>query len=342
MDGSKERRVAVVTTKRGLKTIDERALNRLLDSVPQDVTRDFIKKQLPPLSKVRTPIRLNDAKNSPKFISSIVKELGLLDEPSMERRYNLCLGYFRHRRFAINTVNRYLKLLRKHGLFGDGEDIKYQKPDSAVFNTQKHTRIVDKESYVKFINHMNAEVTKFNAPVLMAFYTGLRTTEILQTTVYHLYQLTVRSTVVDIKRKNTSPKKKSILWTPIYTSHFLKFIDVLAALYKNELTVFLTINIDLRLFNLSPSTLVNRMSSIFISVTGNSLPHGYGVHGNRTTVASIMYDSAPNLVAVQKYLQHANLSSTHRYVRADIKSLARQFNRITQEHFKDVTEIMTG
>jgi hypothetical protein len=53
-----------------------------------------------------------------------------------------------------------------------------------------------------------------------------------------------------------------------------------------------------------------------------------------------MLDSAPNLVAVQKYLQHGNLSSTHRYVRADIKSLAQQFNRITQEHFKDVVDIV--
>lgn len=333
-------RTKITTTKRSLKTIDENVLNRLLDSVPLDANEDIIKKQLPPLSKTRIPIKLNDSKNSPKFIRSIVKELGLLDEPCEIRRYNLCLGFFRHRQYSINTVDRYLKLLREHGLFGDGEGIKYQKPDSAVFNTQKHTRIVDKETYSAFINNMNSNLSKFNAPLLLAFYTGLRTTEILQITTYHLHQLTVRSTIVDVKRKNTSPKKKLILWTPIYTSHLFKFIDTLAILYKDELSVFLSTDIDIRLFNLSPSTLVNRMSAIFTSVTGNSLPHGYGVHGNRTTVSSIMYDSAPNLVAVQKYLQHRNITSTHRYVRADAKSFAGQFNRITKEHFKDVIDIL--
>ncbi|MGI4816550.1 MAG: tyrosine-type recombinase/integrase [Janthinobacterium lividum] len=333
-------RSKITTTKRGLKIIDERALNRLLDSVPLDANRDFIKKQLPPLSKTRIPIKLNDSKNSPKFIRSIVKELGLLDEMCEIRRYDLCLGFFRHRQYSLNTVHRYLKLLRKHGLFGDGEDTKYQIPDSTVFNNQKHTRIIDKETYIKYINNMNSNFSKFNAPLLLAFYTGLRTTEILQITTYHLQQLTVRSTTIDVKRKNTSPKKKSLLWTPIYASHLLKFIDALTILYKDELSAFLTTQIDIRLFNLSPSTLLNRMSAIFTSVTGYSLPHGYGVHGNRTTVASIMYDSTPNLVAIQKYLQHRNISSTHRYVRADAKSLARQFNRITKEHFKDAMDIL--
>jgi len=234
------------------------------------------------------------------------------------------------------ALNRYLKLLRKHGLFGNREMLKYQKPDPAVFNTYKHTRIVDKDTYISFINHMNSNLSKFNAPILLAFYTGLRTTEILQITTYNLHQLTVRSTVVDVKRKNTSLKKKSILWTPIYTSHLLKFIDALAGLFKIELSSFLVSNIDIRLFNLSPSTLVNRMSALFTMSTGNVLPYGFGIHGNRTTVSSIMYDSAPNFIAVQQYLQHSNLSSTHRYVRADVRSLAKQFNRITEEHFKDI------
>ncbi|CAI6374999.1 unnamed protein product [Macrosiphum euphorbiae] len=240
----------------------------------------------------------------------------------------------------MNTVNRYLKLLTKHGLFGDGEKITYLKPELAVFSTQKHTRIVDKDTYIKFINYMNGSLSKFNAPLLFSFYTGLRTTEILQITTYQLHQLIVRSSVVDVKRKNTSVKKTSILWTPIYTSHLLKFIDAMADLYKIEISAFLSSKIDVRLFNLSPSTLVNRMSAVFVASTGTGLPHGFGVHGNRTTVSSIMYDSAPNLVAVQKYLQHSHLSSTHRYVRADVKTLAKQFDRITQEHFKDVIGIL--
>jgi len=95
---------AISINKRSLKTIDELTLNKLLDSLPADVNQDFIKRQLPPLSKTRVHIKLNDSENSPKFICSLVKDLGLLDEPSMMRRYDLCLGFFRHRRYSINTV----------------------------------------------------------------------------------------------------------------------------------------------------------------------------------------------------------------------------------------------
>lgn len=326
--------------KPGLRSIDEETLNNLLDSIPKDVSRDFIRKRLPTPSNKRVFVRINDYANLPRFVYTLVQELSLLDEPDTVRRFDICIGYMRVRDYSINTINRYLKLLRKHGVFGDGKAIQYLKCDPTLFKNQKHTRIVDKSVFIKFINYLSNNFTKFTAPLLMSVYTGLRTTEILQFNTVHLKQLINKTTIVDIKRKSTSPQKKIILWKPNYIKPFNDFVKQLHLLYKIEYNTFENTNIDVRLFNASPRTLVNREHSLFFRATGQKLPFGYGIHGNRTTMASIMYDMAPNLVAIKNFLQHKNLSSTRKYVRADICSLERQFDRITSEHFKDVLEAL--
>lgn len=326
--------------KPGLRAIDEETLNKLLDSIPKDVSRDFIRKKLPEPSNKRVSVRINDHDNLPRFVNTIVVELALLDEPDVVRRFDICVGYMRIRDYSINTINRYLKLLRKHGVFGDGTAIQYLKCDPTLFKHQKHTRIIDKLVFIKFINYLSNNFTKLTAPLLMAVYTGLRTTEILQFNTVHLKQLINKTIIVDIKRKNTSPRKKITLWKPNYIKQFNDFIIQLHLLYKTEYDTFNNKNIDVQLFNVSPRTLINREHTLFFRATGQKLPHGYGIHGNRTTMSSIMYDMAPNLVAIKNFLQHKNLSSTRKYVRADICSLEKQFDRITSEHFKDVLEAL--
>lgn len=330
-----------VAQRAGLKSLDERVLNKLLDSVPADAARDFLKKKLPEPSNRRAKITLGTHREAPKFLQTIITELGLLDEPDAVRRYDLCLGYFRCRRYAANTVCRYLKTMRQYGLFGDGESIKHLKFDSALFYSEKHTRLVDRAAYGKFVTYMLQHFSKFNAPLLLSFYTGLRTSEILQFTVYHLQQLTIQSPVVDVRRKNTSRNKQDVLWKPVYNAHLIGFVGKLKRLYADEFEAFTVAKTDVRLFLITPKTLVNRMNVSFLNATGRKLPEGFGVHGNRTTVASIMYDTAPNLIAVQNYLQHRNASSTRRYVRADVKELASQFDRITAEHFDKTLESLT-
>lgn len=326
--------------KPGLRAINEETLNNLLDSIPKDIAHDFIRKKLPTPSNKRVAVRLNDFVSLPRFVKTLVVELALLDEPDIVRRFDICVGYMRVRDYSINTINRYLKLLRKHGIFGDGTAIQHLKCDSTLFKNQKHTRIVDKFVFIKFINYLSNNFTKFSAPLLMSIYTGLRTTEILQFNTIHLKQLINKTTIVDIKRKNTSLSKKIVFWQPNYIKQFNDFIKQLHLLYKIEYDTFENTNIDVRLFNVSPRTLVNREQTLFFRATGQKMPFGYGIHGNRTTMASIMYDTTPNLVAVKAFLQHKNLSSTRKYVRADICSLERQFDRITSEHFKDVLETL--
>lgn len=324
--------------KPGLRAINERALNDLLDSIPKDASDNFIRKQLPIPSNARAIVRLNDFVHLPRFLKTVVSELSLLDEPDVIRRFNICVGYMRVRDYSIHTINRYLKLLRKHGVFGSGDEIEYLKCDPTLFKSQKHIRIVDKDAFITFINYMSQNFTKFMAPLLFSIYTGLRTTELLQLTTFHLKQLLEKTIIVNIKRKNTSPRKKIILWKPNYIKQFNDFVIQLKILYKNEYDTFQNKQFDIRLFNMTPRTLVNREQAVFFKATGKKLPFGYGVHGNRTTMASIMYDTTPNLVAVKNFLQHENLSSTRKYVRADIRSLEKQFDRITAEHFKDILE----
>lgn len=81
------------------------------------------------------------------------------------------------------------------------------------------------------------------------------------------------------------------------------------------------------LFLLTPSGLVRRMQSVFFRATGQRLPYGFGIHGNRTTAASLMVARNPNLISVSKFLQHKSLRTTRQYVRADVINLRKKFNQ---------------
>lgn len=336
--------------KPGLRTIDENNLNELLNLLPKDAVRTYFRKRLPKPNTERYAIRYYEDKPLPQFLQNMIVTLRLDDEPDPQIRYNVCLAYCRMHKYSYNTVIRYMNLMLKHKIFSTNNDVNQElrklSPDPLAFKHNIHNRMVDRNLYQKFINYMKNNFNKFTAPLLFAVLTGLRTTEILQLTTHHLKQLHDKRQVIDLKRKNTTNgfhKKRNgnfekddddddeeeslILWKPIYSDTFVQFIENIIQLYKDEYSVYEKDGISIQLFLLTPSGLVYRMQSIYFKATNHRLPFGFGIHGNRTVLASLMYSNSNNLVSTSNFLQHKSLETTKKYIRADVINLRKCFNQ---------------
>lgn len=321
--------------KPGVRRIDENKLNSLLDTVSAEEAAKIIQRVLPEPSKKR-PVRRR-ALQPPvtKAVNSIVTDLSLLDEPDYERRAKMFIGYCRVRNYALNTVIRYFSIARQNGVFGPAGAVSI-KPDPSAFTGRTHTRIVSTENFTRLFKYLLDRWSEYTAPLLVAFYTGLRTMEILQFTGFTLYQLQTRQLTVNVKRKQTVINDEPIYWRPVYTTHLQTFIDKLVELYSAEYAAYTDSSITVGLFYVTPKTLANRIRLAYYKANGSSPPLGFGIHSCRNMLASIMAETSKNLPAIQLFLQHESVTTTKRYIKTDFKYIRDQFNRITNREFTNV------
>lgn len=325
--------------------IDEEKLNYAMKNVCYGSFNKIISK------KKFTPNK--ESKKSKRKISptvtKIISELELEDENDYEERIksftNCCKNY------SKNTMIKYFNEAKSLGLFGESVFI----PDYNQFVGKTHTRIVEPKDFMKFISFLIENFNEYNAPLLVAYYTGLRNKEILQFSLFTLYQLSNRLTFIHIVRKNTKPKtdqyesnEKSEIdeslinyWKPVYNSELCKFIDDLINLYKNEYEEYL-INkkLNMSLFYITPKTLVARQKSQYFKAVKKQLPYGFGIHGYRTEMASILSKYTQNLPAIQQYLQHKDINTTILYIKQRFNSMHKEFDRLTNIEYSYITSCL--
>lgn len=156
---------------------------------------------------------------------------------------------------------------------------------------------------------------------------------------------------VDLKRKNTlkpqhrqlsknnktndnseddddDEEAKIVSWKPVYTDGFVQFIQNMIQLYQEQYNVYKTNTISVQLFLLTPCGLVYRMRSIYFKAKNYRLPFGFGIqYGNRIVLATLMYANSNNLTSTNTFLQHKSLTTTKKYIRADVINLRKRFNQ---------------
>lgn len=319
----------------GVRRIDENKLNSLLDTVPADEAAKIIQRALPTPSKKRFVTRRTSPLPLTKTVNSIVTKLSLLDEPDFENRAKMFIGYCRVRNYALNTTVRYFKIAQQNGAFGPPGAVSI-RPDPSAFTGRTHTRIVSTENFTRTFKYLLNRWSEYTAPLLVAFYTGLRTMEILQFTGFTLYQLQNRQPSVNVKRKQTVISDEPVYWRPVYTTHLTMFIDRLTELYGDEYEAYTRSSISVGLFYVTPKTLANRLRLAYYKANGSSPPLGFGIHSCRNMLASIMAETTKNLPAIQLFLQHQSVKTTERYIKTDLKYIRDQFNRITDQEFANV------
>lgn len=319
----------------GVRRIDERRLNALLDGVPAAEAVKIVRRALPRPSAKRTVVRTSRACRS-KAVNGIVTGLRLLDEPDYERRAKIFIGYCRVRGYAVNTVKRYFMLARQAGAFGPPGAVSI-RPDPSVFTGRTHTRVVSEADFAGLFRYLRERWSEYTAPLLVACYTGLRTMEILQFTGFTLHQLAARQPTVNVKRKQTAINGDDpIFWRPVYTTHLQTFVKRLVELYRAEYEAYGSGAVNVSLFYVTPKTLANRIRLAYYKANGTCPPLGFGVHSCRNMLASAMAETSRCLPAMQTFLQHKSMTTTARYVKTDLKYVREQFDSITGRTFADV------
>jgi len=347
-----------VNTTCSVKKIDEIKLNKLIDDIPNVTLENIIRRKLPAPNRKRLNITALHANNIDKLLpnrlKSIVFELNLLDETSIEQRIKLFIGYCMYRKYSYNTTVNYYSTLRKNGLFGtsdgkndDNSPYNQLKPSKIAFacNGKTHVRIVSIANFKRFVEYLHENISHYSAPILVAIYTGLRTAEILQFSAYTLVQLQEQHNVIAIKRKQTvinnfsdNDKKESVYWEPIYTTYLKQLVGILVNLYETEYNTFKNDKINLNLFMITPKTLANRIKSLYYQATNELVPHGFGIHSCRNMIAMLMAQDSSNVSAIQQFLQHKNMDTTRHYIKADFTHITQEFNRIVNYKLNSVLE----
>lgn len=320
--------------------IDENKLNQVMKTVRYGTFNKIINKKLP------KPDQLNIKKRrkvSPT-VRKIIAALKLTDEPNYDERAKLFIVYCRF--FSKNTIIRYFREAKTLGIFGDSNIV----PEYNNFLGKKHIRIVDPDSFIKFVAYLKSHFNEFNAPMLIAYYTGLRVSEILQFSMNTLYQLSLRHVYINIVRKNTIKKyqykddtkeDEKNYWTPVYNVELCKFIDDLINLYRNSYDDFLkNKKLNRLLFYIKENTAVSRQKSQYFRVIGKTLPHGFGIHGYRTTMATILSEKTKNLPAIKQFLQHANIETTLNYIKVRWTEMGKEFDRLTKLEYSKISSFL--
>lgn len=327
------------TTTSTIRKIDERKLNKHFDSLPDDVVKNMVRKQLPPPSKRRQTIKPQTKVAIPTNIRTATVELGLLDIEDFNTRIGIFTAYCLRKNYSYNTTMKYYWILRRNGLFGTNEDM--LKPDRRAFieSGTLHTRIVSMDKFRILVQHLHDNFNRTTAPLLVAVYSGLRTSEILQFSTYTLYQLKIRSVTVYIKRKQTTVNpehNEPIYWKPVYNSHFNSFVEKLTELFEDEYKCFVEKKLNSQIFPLTPKTLCNRIKSHYYLATKTVAPYGFGIHSCRNMIAMLMSQNTENVSAICNFLQHKHFATTQQYIKADFTYLKNEYNRITDYTLSNV------
>lgn len=327
-----------------IKTYDEGILNASFDTLSHEMLQSMMKKRLPVISKKRHKLCVvTRSKDLAKVLKNIINNIGLLDEHSFEKRVQLFVGYCIYKNYSYNTTMTYFMALKKHGIFGDiNQEIMKPKLLSFVDRGKLHIRIVNMDDFILFVRYLNNNLSRYTAPLLVAAYTVLRSSEILQFSAYTLYQLNDRQSVVVIKLKQTVVKCENpepLYWHPVYNTLLDVFIDNLTKLYTDEYNALIKHKINVKLFYITQPTLANRLKSLYFEATKKIAPHGFGIHSFRNMIAILMAKYTDNIIAIKEQLNHKNINTTMKYIRED-GSTTKEFNRITKKEFAHVRNVL--
>lgn len=313
-----------------LRRIDENKLNSILEVIPNDKLQKIVREPLPKPSKIRKFVE----RKTPTKLKILIRDTAILDEPDYEKRMKLFIGFCRFNKYSYNTTQKYINILKSRNVFGENANEITIKPSRLAFANvgNLHERAITVESFVKLSKHLHENFSKYNAPLLIAIYTGLRTFEILQWMMQVLYQLKMRQEYVSVLRKQTviTVNSEPTYWKPVYTTRFARFIDQLVNLYNEEYAIYLKHGINAKMFNFTPKTLVNRLRQAFFESNGYMAPRGFGIHSCRNMIATIMSNETDNISSIQAFLQHKDVTTTKKYINVDLAFMRKEFDRLTR------------
>ncbi|XP_053206202.1 uncharacterized protein LOC128390498 [Panonychus citri] len=281
-----------------------------------------------------------------RMIKDIFRRLNLLEESNLTKRAVTFIGFCKYRGYSLATTRKYFNEAKRIGVFGENISI---IPDALYFDKHVHQRLISDDVFSKFVSHLQANWSMYTAPLLTAFYTGLRSNEILQIDTKILNQLSERRKIVDIVRKDTRNKTTSVPsvltpnhWKPVYYENFNKFIKSLLVLYEDKYNGYLKHGINSQLFDVSgPSTLVYRMHIEFYKANNFFPPKGFGIHIFRNQIARKLASKCKNIHIIKEWLGHKNIKTTKGYINEYYNNMGKEFDKLTDKHYAEMKNLLS-
>lgn len=199
------------------------------------------------------------------------------------------------------------------------------RPNFDVFELPiKQLRTPNVEEICLIVKYCLANVKndKRTIPLLFAYYTALRSSEICSLTIFHLLQLAEKQPLIRLSRKTNNE------WSVVYYEAFDEFISILVEdNYKLQILTYKKYDIDSMLFDITPRMLGYYLRSIYM-LTVNCVPtYGFGIHVFRYFMATRLAEKGKKELARQ-ILGHVDLRTTDRYVKSNNVELQRQLQFI--------------
>lgn len=174
------------------------------------------------------------------------------------------------------------------------------------------------EALVSFVVSLE-DNNKYKWPILVTFYTGLRSAEVLSMKASTVHELVARATTVNIMRKNGT------LWKPIYYWQFTEFVGKLKEHFNEELEH----SVDSKLFDFTARALHYFIRQYYIMATHEESVLGFGMHAFRYFIASRLLENGDMSLA-QQFLGHKCLASTAHYLKLDDNCFRKKYDQINR------------
>lgn len=262
----------------------------------------------------------------------VVTELNLNEERDVETRALYVIGYLRMKNYTYKTAASYFFELRARNYFGDKCTL---RPKATHFEGKTQMRVVTDKEYQTLFSYLLLNINISNIPLIIGIITGLRGSEILKFDTLTLHELNIQKpTMSSVTRKSTT--RKLINWTPIYAPILMNFVRdyMINLFYKEQYDLFMTKGVNSKLFHIRVDTLTKRFKAAFVLATGTRPPSGFGIHTCRYNTAALIANNTYNLHIIQKFLGHATIEMTTKYLKQNNSNITRVVNECTADIFK--------
>ena len=269
--------------------------------------------------------------NIPNYIQTIIVETRLYDIDDHDERAKTFLRRLYRFKYRSSTIAKHFYRL-KPLLFPTTQII----PNSMVFDNKRGIlqRVPDFDAITNLVNFLNETTLDGKWPILLAFYTGLRLSEISELKASHITQLLEHKEIIALSRKGNTE------WVVVYFSEFDEFIKKLYTQYKELCDYYQKTNIDQYVFNTSSRLIHYNITKYYMIANNNTrAPYGFGIHAFRYYIGTKLVEQG-NIDMAQIFLGHKYQKTTKRYIVYDKSRLDGKLKEInkTNELYREIIE----
>lgn len=199
-------------------------------------------------------------------------------------------------------------------------------PNTLAFDSKKgaQVRVPNFIAIKNTIDYIKELKNEKRWPILLAYYSGLRASEVANFKTKNLMELIDGNPTISLARKT------SATWTPIFFPVFKEFILEMGAHYQRELNAYINNDLNINLFRYTPRNLNYFLTLFYTDANKSPAVNGFGMHVLRYYVASMIVLKSDDRELARQFLGHKSLVTTDIYIKTDELRLSEKLKQINK------------